>query len=144
MSHVLVAVVPNDTQIDDAVRALQQAGLNDIGFIVLDPSSDTPETGGFGLQPGVISVLQMLAPDGTVAIENLGRVTVSGTATAFAGDGRENAADFFRGVFGHEIDTSLVQGLSQTLRDGHVLLTIGGDADQAKAVLQRYAVAFHS
>jgi len=140
MSHVLVAVLPMDTQLDDAVRALQKAGLADIGFIARDPSSDQPQLAGFSLQPTVMAVLQMLAPDGTVTVEGLGRLTVSGTAATVTG---QTTADFLNGVFGHAVDDNVASGLARSLKDGHVLLSVGGDTDKARSTLQRYALAFH-
>ena len=145
MAHVLVAVMPLDTQLDDAVRALQQAGLNQIGLIVGDPvSTDEARLAGIGQHPAVASVMQMLKPDATVKVEGLGNLTVSGTAATLATKSNRTSAGFLRDLFGHDVDEAATGALAQQLEDGHALLTVQGDTDKARGLLEkRGALAFH-
>ena len=127
MAETLVAVVPLDAQIDDLVRELQTAGVEDVRFIVLSEASGFPQLKGFALQPQVMTVLQMLANDTKVSVEGLGEVIVTGGRSG--SDTQQAVSDLLGGEDG--------AALRRHLLDRHAILTVGGDADQARAILQR-------
>ena len=129
MAKSLVAVVPLDAQIDDLVRELQAAGVEDLRFIVLSEATGFPQVKGFALQPQVMTVLQMLPHDTKVSVEGLGELIVTG------GQGRADAQEFVTGLLDEQAQGGA--SLRQHLRDRHAVLAIGGDHDQARAILQR-------
>ena len=129
MADSLVAVVPLDAQIDDLVRELQAAGVEDLRFIVLSEATGFPQVKGFALQPQVMTVLQMLPNDTKVSVEGLGELIVSG------GQSRADTQEFVGGLLDEQAHGG--DSLRQHLRDGHAVLAIGGRRDQARAILQR-------
>lgn len=129
MAETLVAVVPLDTQIDDLVRELQTAGVEDLRFIVLSEASAFPQLKGFALQPQVMTVLQMLENDTKASVEGLGELIVTG------GPGGSNAQQFVTHLLGQQSQNGA--SLRQHLLDGHAVLAVGGRQDQARSILQR-------
>ncbi len=143
MSNPLVAVMPMDTQLDDAVRALQSAGIQDITFVALSTASGYPQLAGFAMQPGVIAVTQMLNPDTTVNVDGVGSLFVSGAGAGHTAQQAQDLDSFLRDALHYDSDDHGA-ALLQQLRDGHALLVVDSRHDEARSILQGHgAVGLH-
>ncbi len=129
MAESLVAVVPLDAQIDDVVRELQTAGVEDFRFIVLSEATGFPQVKGFALQPQVMTVLQMLPNDTKVSVEGLGELIVSG------GQSRADTQELVTGLLDEHSQGGT--SLRRHLLDRHAVLAVSSHHDQARAILQQ-------
>ena len=142
MAHVLVAVMPLDTQLPHTVQVLKHAGFKHVGFLVADPEFNPNQTS-VADGPEVTATMQLLAPDASFSVKGLGQLTVAGAAGELANYKDHEAADFLKALLGHDADAATVDAVKTSLHDGHAMLTIEGDVAQAREMLKSHALFFY-
>jgi len=108
MAHVLVAVMPLDTQLSHIIQSLQHAGFQRLGFIIGNPVAGDEAVLGVAPAPEAAAVMQLLQPDRGFTVKGLGYVTVSGVAGELARYKDHEAADFLTALLGHDADATTV------------------------------------
>ena len=143
MAHVLVAVMPLDTQLSHIIQSLHHAGFQRLGFIISNPVAGDEAVLGVAPAPEAAAVMQLLQPDRTFPVKGLGALTVSGTAGELANYKDHEAADFLKALLGHTADAATIDAVKTSLHDGHALLTVEGDVAQAREMLKSHALFFY-
>ncbi len=143
MAHVLVAVMPLDTQLSHIIQSLHHAGFQRLGFIISNPVAGDEAVLGVAPAPEAAAVMQLLQPDRTFPVKGLGALTVSGTAGELANYKDHEAADFLKALLGHTADAAIIDAVKTSLHDGHALLTVEGDVAQAREMLKSHALFFY-